>query len=594
MLQTGQVFNNRYKIISVLGEGGFGAVYKVWDDNLQRHCAIKENLQVSPEAQKQFKREAIMLANLNHPHLVRVTDYFIIPKQGQYLVMDYVEGNNLEMLLEDRGKPFLVEQALTWINQICDALIYIHNQNPPIIHRDIKPANIRVTPQGIAVLVDFGLAKTFDVGMQTSMGARGLTPHFAAPEQYGMGGTDAQSDIYSLGVTLYCLLTYSVPPDSVEIMVGNVENPPPAKIINKNIPNEISNALESAMQIRRTERYKSVGDFRNALYKENKGFAQTQLDPLVKNVQYYLDLGRSLTLQNRLQEAEEVYRKAINVDPNNAETLTLLGAFLVIQNRLAEAEDFCLKAIQVNPKFEGSYPVLGEIFLKQNRYIEAEKAFCRAIQINPNDADVFNNLGVIFKKQNRLKEAKEAFQNAIKVDSNNTNAYHNLGMLLEMQNCLQEAEDSYQKAIQTNPNSAVTYYHLGELLFRRNHVKESEDFYRKAIMINPDYVNAYIDFGVLLQTQNRMEEAEEVYRKAIQLDPISAVSYDNLGTLFHNQNRLKEAEESYRMAIDLDPTFVGAYNHISILLHDQNRVKEADEFFHKAEEIKNRKYLPSF
>ena len=220
MLKKGQVLNNRYQIHAVLGEGGFGAVYKVWDDNLQRLCAIKENLQVTPESQKQFKREAIMLANLNHPHLVRVTDYFIIPNQGQYLVMDFVEGDDLQTILADNGGPLPGEQALAWIRQVCDALIYIHNQNPPIIHRDIKPANIRITPQGNVVLVDFGLAKTFDVGAKTSMGARGLTPHFAAPEQYGTGGTDAQSDIYSLGVTLYCLLTYSVPPDSVGNYVG--------------------------------------------------------------------------------------------------------------------------------------------------------------------------------------------------------------------------------------------------------------------------------------------------------------------------------------------------------------------------------------
>ena len=265
MLQKGQIFNNRYKIISTLGEGGFGAVYKVWDDNLQRHCAIKENLQVSPEAQKQFKREAIMLANLNHPHLVRVTDYFFIADQGQYLVMDFVDGNDLQTILTDNGGPLPAEQALAWIRQVCDALIYIHSQNPPIIHRDIKPANIRVTPQGNAVLVDFGLAKTFDVGMKTSMGARGLTPHFAAPEQYGMGGTDAQSDIYSLGVTLYFLLTNRVPPDSVEIMVGNADPPSPAKVIHISISASVSDALQRAMQIRRTERYESVTEFKKAL-----------------------------------------------------------------------------------------------------------------------------------------------------------------------------------------------------------------------------------------------------------------------------------------------------------------------------------------
>ncbi|MBI5354374.1 MAG: SUMF1/EgtB/PvdO family nonheme iron enzyme [Chloroflexi bacterium] len=277
MLQKGQVFNNRYKILSVLGEGGFGAVYKVWDENLQRYCAIKENLQPSAEAQKQFKREAVMLANLNHPHLVRVTDYFSIPDQGQYLVMDFVDGIDLQTALINYGKALPLTDTLKWTLQICDALIYIHNQNPPIIHRDIKPANIRITSQNNAVLVDFGLAKAFEVNAKTSTGARGLTPYFASPEQYGIGGTDAQSDIYSLGVTLYCLLTNKVPADSVEIMVGNAEPPLPAKTINDNVPKFVSDAIQRAMQIRRTDRYKSAGDFKTALLAEQKPFAQVKV-----------------------------------------------------------------------------------------------------------------------------------------------------------------------------------------------------------------------------------------------------------------------------------------------------------------------------
>ena len=315
MLKKGQVLNNRYQIHAVLGEGGFGAVYKVWDDNLQRNCAIKENLQVSVESQKQFKREAIMLANLNHPHLVRVTDYFIIPNQGQYLVMDYVEGDDLQTILTDYGGPLPSEQALAWIRQVCDALIYIHNQNPPIIHRDIKPANIRVTPQGNAVLVDFGLAKNFGDGVKTLMGAHGLTPHFAAPEQYGTGGTDAQSDIYSLGVTLYCLLTYRVPPDSVEILVGNAEPPPSAIDVNRNIPDAISDAMQRAMQIRRTDRYKSVSDFKNALEKEEKTPAPVKATPVA-------------TTSNAVQEfkIKTIYGKEITAN-------TLIGQTIQFANK---------------------------------------------------------------------------------------------------------------------------------------------------------------------------------------------------------------------------------------------------------------------
>jgi len=275
-LPIGSTLENRYRIEKKLGEGGFGAVYQAVDSRLNVQCAVKESLHVTEEATRQFKREAEMLAKLRHSNLVRVTDYFIIPDQGQYLVMDYVDGIDLHTALTNYGKALPFADTMRWTLQICDALIYIHSQNPPIIHRDIKPANIRVTPQNNAVLVDFGLAKAFEANAKTSTGARGLTPIFASPEQYGMGGTDAQSDIYSLGVTLYCMLTNRVPADSVDIMVGNAEPPPPAKAINKDIPDFVSDALQRAMQIRRTDRYKSVSDFQNAFSAEQKPFAQVK------------------------------------------------------------------------------------------------------------------------------------------------------------------------------------------------------------------------------------------------------------------------------------------------------------------------------
>lgn len=169
-LQQGQLLNNRYRTVKLLGQGGFGAVYKAWDINLNKACAVKENLDTSPEAQRQFAREATVLANLSHPNLPRVTDHFSLPGQGQYLVMDYVEGEDLESLQQRLG-TVPPGQAIQWVTQVADALTYLHTQRPPVLHRDLKPANIRVTPGGRAMLVDFGLVKIYDPSLRTTMGA---------------------------------------------------------------------------------------------------------------------------------------------------------------------------------------------------------------------------------------------------------------------------------------------------------------------------------------------------------------------------------------------------------------------------------------
>ena len=121
---------------------------------------------------RQFIREAQLLANLSHPNLPRVIDYFVLAGQGQYLVMDYVEGEDLQDMLDRTAQPLPAAQALDWIGQVCDALTYLHRHDPPIIHRDIKPANIRITPHGRAMLVDFGIAKLYDPQARTTVGAR--------------------------------------------------------------------------------------------------------------------------------------------------------------------------------------------------------------------------------------------------------------------------------------------------------------------------------------------------------------------------------------------------------------------------------------
>jgi serine/threonine protein kinase len=257
-----RVLQNRYRIEEQLGRGGFGAVYRAWDMNLSRLCAVKENLATTPEAQRQFTREATLLANLSHPNLPRVIDHFIIPGEGQYLVMDFVEGEDLCSILTKK-EIIPVDQAIEWVTQVCGALEYLHSQTPPVLHRDIKPANIRITPKGQAVLVDFGLVKLYDQHLKTTVGARAITPGYAPPEQYGQGKTDERTDIYALGATLYDLVTGREPLESVARMAG--EHQETAHRLNPQVPLIVSDVIERAMALEPAMRFQTANEFRAAL-----------------------------------------------------------------------------------------------------------------------------------------------------------------------------------------------------------------------------------------------------------------------------------------------------------------------------------------
>ncbi len=270
-LKQGQHLNDRYWIAMLVEQGGFGAVYKAWDIVLNHPCALKESYELSPEGQRQFLREAQLLANLAHPNLPRVTDYFTIPEQGQYLVMDFVEGKNLEELRLLAGGRLPEGQALGWITQVLDALVYIHRQDPPVIHRDIKPANIKITPpdenypQGRAVLVDFGVAKAYDSYKRTTMGARAVTPGYSPYEQYGQSSalTDARTDIYALGATLYTLLTGQEPPESVIRLLRDPLAPP--RQLNPALSLQTEAVILKAMHNDPDERYQKASEFKAAI-----------------------------------------------------------------------------------------------------------------------------------------------------------------------------------------------------------------------------------------------------------------------------------------------------------------------------------------
>ncbi len=278
-LTPGAVLRSRYKIIKLVGKGGMGAIYEAEDLRLEgRRCAIKEifpeaedNPSAQAQAQKQFYREASTLARLDHPNLPKVSDYF---SEGtrDYLVMDFVAGRDLKEIMDDarRQGHFLSEkEVLAWAKQLCQALEYLHGQDPPVLHRDIKPSNIKLTPSGTVKLVDFGLVKLLATDEQrtiTVLQGRG-TVAYTPLEQYGgdTGHTDARSDIYSLGATLYHLLTGQTPADAKQRFLKPDSLVLP-RTINPKISAQTERAILHAIQMHPDQRPANVALFREELF----------------------------------------------------------------------------------------------------------------------------------------------------------------------------------------------------------------------------------------------------------------------------------------------------------------------------------------
>jgi len=220
MLKPGECLDGRYRIERMLGQGGMGRVMLATHLDLGLPVAIKE---LSPQssalrasATRQFLLEARMLVGLNHPALPRVYEVFE-GDDGCCMVMDYIEGCTLEDFLTRRGPASEVD-VLRWGLALCDVLTYLHEHDPPIIFRDLKPSNVMLSDDGRIKLIDFGIAKELDIGT-LSLAHNSASDGFASPEQYA-SSTDARSDIYSLGATLYCLLTGRVPPSPGAIIAG--------------------------------------------------------------------------------------------------------------------------------------------------------------------------------------------------------------------------------------------------------------------------------------------------------------------------------------------------------------------------------------
>jgi serine/threonine protein kinase len=274
MIEAGTILQNRYRIEKHIGQGGMGKVYVATDERFNSTVAIKETVFEDKNLRKAFEREARLLNSLKHPALPRVSDHFN-EDDGQFLVMEYIAGDDLAEMMERSGEAFPLEDVLKWANQLCDALNYLHSQD--IIHRDIKPQNLKLTPGGQIVLLDFGLAKGNPTDAQHQTAAKsifGYSRSYASLEQIQGTGTEPRSDLYSLSATLYHLLT-GIPPADALTRAMNVLNGQPdpliaANLVNNKVPSDVAAILQKTMALNASERPESSASMRLMLEDSDK------------------------------------------------------------------------------------------------------------------------------------------------------------------------------------------------------------------------------------------------------------------------------------------------------------------------------------
>jgi tetratricopeptide (TPR) repeat protein len=571
-----------------------------------------------------------LLANLNHPALPRVTDYFS-EGDAEFLVMQFIPGHDLADLMTIRERPFSVKQVLSWGESLLDALDELHNRKPPIIHRDIKPANLKLTPTGRIILLDFGLAKGSAGQMstlkldQSGYSVHGYTKHYAPLEQIRNAGTDSRSDLYSLGATLWSLLTAKLPPDALLRAAEKAERRQDplrdAHELNSEVPPEVSSVLRRAMSLNRSHRPQTAAVMkaaikeagRSALEKSqygqaNKKRAGDSSSGFEKTTSQRRS-GQERKYNNTFAEKQPVGRRRSDVD-------TIAG------RRPAQSEQG-LAATQPSVAKQ-SPPPLSETQPPVVAAASANPLRVHTLPANPNvlyskdDLPIFNvgpsgplppgfakddlrksgdlngkideaiTRGNLEQERKNYRKAEEEYRRALMFDPSEARAYYALGNLYFEQGRFPEAIQAYKESVRIKPNDSVARKNLGTAYEAQRKYSEAIEQYQEALKLDPNYAHAYHNLAQVYARERRYAEAAEQFKRAIEIEPNYARAHNGLGNVYYAQKNYQAATDEFRRAIQLDPNYVHAYANLGNTYYAEQRYQEAIETYERTIELNPR------
>ncbi len=615
-LPNGAILDNRYRILELLGEGGMGSVYKAENQRMPGPLwAIKELLieafadpRELREAKDRFEKESTLMGQLTilpHPRLPRIIDRFS-ENDRYYFVMEFVPGKSLDKLLEEAKAPLPERQVVDWAIQVCEALSFIHSQTPPVILRDLKPGNIMITPQGDVKLIDFGIARIWKPGQKSNTENLG-TMTYASPEHLGQTGqTDARSDIYSLGATMYHLLTNEEPTP--------LDTPPIGSLRGRNaaISQRAEEIIIKAMQLDPNRRFQSASAMQTALQSclpapVSAGVYQASVNhvpaaPLpaapspgatlvvpvggkVCPACGYINratakfcaldgqpLPNELSIANAVQNAKRAagagkpagnqpqavpVRGGVNANTARADALYDQGLRAYNNGDYAQALIGIREAVQLDqPTYPRCYK-LGETYRRLNQLNEAISAFQKAASIRP-CYDAYFQIGLAQRDLKQFSAAATAFTQARKYDSQNPAIACQLGIIAMERKDYTAAERELRNGLQIQSRHYLLRFSLGQLYNHEQRWNDAIPELREAVQLSPNQAEAWHELGKAYFGARSYPEAVQALEQARAQGLASADVYRLSAQSYEKISNRKQAREFAKKALLLNPNDMDA------------------------------------
>lgn len=572
-----------YVIESSLGRGGMGEVYRAVDCRLRRPVAVKVLPQDagSPARRERFLREAQSASALNHPGIVTIHD--IGHEEGvEFIVMEHVPGRTLREVLRDGPLP--IDQAAGYARQAASALAAAHAAG--IVHRDIKPQNLMLTPGGQLKVLDFGLAHVAAAEVDsvspteerlTALGTVVGTPGYMSPEQAEGKPVDARSDVFSLGVVLYEMLTGTVafPGTSVAaILYGIVHREPePAGRIRPGIPDELARVLATMLQKDPARRYADGTELLRALSgsseRERRLPSPTRAVDWLRHhrggVGAVLLLAAVAGVATLVPVRDRLAGSSARLTAGETSPFALyrLGTEALARyhepRAIEQATEAFQRAIALDPRYAPGYVGLAEATWRAFRrdrdpaLIERALGYARhAVATDGQLAAAHAALGLVAVEAGQLDLAREALDQALALDPTSARAHRAHGQLLAAQGRTAEAEAAFGRALERAPADWELRLAFGAFLFQAGRYEDAAAAFREASRLSPDNPLPWRNLGAAQHMLGQLPEASASLQRSLEIAP-DPIVYGNLGTIYFFQGLYPQAIGALERAVELGP-----------------------------------------